>query len=40
MSKTYEDMLELSSTSVKEILFEIWNREINEDYIYHADVIK
>ena len=40
MSKTYEEMLELSSKSVKEILFEIWNREINEDYIYHADVIK
>ncbi len=40
MDKTYEEMIELSAPNVKELLFEKWSREIHEDYVSRADVIK
>ena len=40
MNKTYEEMLDLSTQKVKEILIEIWRKEIYEDYFSRADVIK
>ena len=40
MNKTYEEMLDLSAQKVKEILIEIWRKEIYEDYFPRADVIK
>ena len=40
MNKTYEEMVKLSGPKVKELLHEIWKREIHEDYFIRADVIK
>ena len=40
MNKTYEEMVKLSGPKVKELLHEIWKREIHEDYFFRADVIK
>ena len=40
MNKTYEDMLDLSAPKVKELLFEKWSRDINEEYVSRANVIK
>ena len=40
MNKTYEEMLDLSAQKVKEILIEIWRKEIYEDYFSCADVIR
>ena len=40
MNKTYEEMVNLSGPKVKELLHEIWKREIHEDYFIRADVIK
>ena len=40
LNKTYKEMLELSETKVKELLYTVWRREIYEDYISRADVIR
>ena len=40
MNKTYEEMVKLSGPKVKKLLHEIWKREIHEDYLIRADVIK
>ena len=40
MNKTYEEMLELSTSKVREILSRIWRNEVYEDYFSRADVIK
>ena len=40
MNKTYKEMLELSAPKAKELLFTVWSREIYEEYISRADVIR
>ena len=40
MNKTYEDMLDLSAPKVRELLFEKWSRDINEEYVSRATLIK
>ena len=38
LNKTYKEMLELSETKVKELLYTVWRRKIYEDYISCADI--
>ena len=40
LNKTYKEMLELSAPKAKELLFTVWSREIYEEYISRADVIR
>ena len=40
LNKTCEELLKLSEQRVREFLFDIWSKEINEDYFSRADVIK
>ena len=40
LNKTFEEMIKLSEQKVREHLFEIWRKEINEDYFSRANVIK
>ena len=39
MNKTYEEMVKLSGPKVKELLYEIWAREIHGNCLFCADVI-
>ena len=40
LNRTYEEMLELSASKAKELLFTVWSREIYEEYTSHAAVIR
>ena len=40
MSKTYEEMLDLSTSKVRAILSNIWSNNVYEDYFPRADVIR
>ena len=40
MSKTYEEMVELTTSKVREILTNLWSNKVYEDYSSRADVIK
>ena len=40
MDSTYEEMLNISAPKLKDLLFKLWCRDVNEDYIPRANVIK
>ena len=40
MSKTYEEMLDLSTSKVRAILSNVWSNNVYEDYFPRADVIR
>ena len=40
MSKTYEEMVELTASKVRDILTKLWRKKVDEGYFPRADVIK
>ena len=40
MNKTYQEMVDMSAPKVREFLFDLWSREVYEEYILRAEVIK